>query len=345
MTGSYLDDLEARARELLSEVAYDYYAGGAGQEVTLRANQQAWQELTIRPRVLRDVSAVDVAVDVLETRLPHPILVAPMGFHRLGHPEGELATAAAAEETGSLMVVSSRSSTELEEITRAAPGAKLWFQVYVLRDRFWTLELIARAKDAGCSALVVTGDTPFVGEKTRPSQRDFEIPEDIYMVNRSRLEPAVENGDWQDPSVTFDIIGWLREESKLPVVVKGVLRGDDAQACVAAGASAVVVSNHGGRQLDGVIATARALAEVAQAVGESGEVYVDGGIRSGLDALRALALGARAVLVGRPVLWGLVTGGRPGVRGVLERMREELEAAAALAGAASISEITRDLIA
>jgi len=338
-----IDPLQQRARELLPDAAYDYFAAGSGQEHTLAANVAAWAELTLRPRVLRDVSHVDLSTTVLGEPVPHPILVAPTATHRLGHAEGELATACGAARAGSLMVIATRASVTLEAIAAAAPDAQRWFQVYVMRDRAWTRELVERAAAAGATALVLTGDTPYIGSKRHTRIGTLLVPDDVAMANRPSRAP-IEQGDQQDPSITFDTIGWLRELSGLPVIVKGVLRGDDARRCVDAGASAVVVSNHGGRQLDGAVATARALPEVVAAVSDEAEVYVDGGIRRGIDVLRALALGARAVLIGRPVLWGLITGGADGVAAVLDQLRDELHEAAALAGAATVAEITEDLL-
>ncbi len=338
-----LPDLQQRARELLPDGAYAYYATGAGPESTLAANLQAWGELTLRPRVLRDVSRVDLSTTVLGEPVPHPIFVAPTASHRIGHPDGELATARGAAQAGSLMTISTRASVTLEAIAAAAPDAQRWFQVYVMRDRAWTTELVQRAEAAGATALMLTADTPYVASTRQTTKITLQVTDDITMANRPTIAP-IDGAERHDPSITFDVIAWLREQSGLPVIVKGVLRGDDARRCLEAGASAVVVSNHGGRQLDGAVATARALPEVVAAVGGDAEVYVDGGIRSGVDVLRALALGARAVLIGRPALWGLVTGGADGVAAVLEGLRDELSEAAALAGAASVAEITDDLL-
>ena len=291
--------------------------------------------------MLRDVSSVDLSTTVLGEPVPHPILVAPTASHRLGHPDGELATARGAARANSLMVISTRASVTLEAIAAAAPNAQRWFQVYVMRDRGWTTELVQRAQSAGATALMLTGDTPYVGSKRQATKST--LVDEITMANRPSIAP-IDQGERHDPSITFDVIAWLREQSGLPVIVKGVLRGDDARRCLEAGASAVVVSNHGGRQLDRAVATARALPEVVASVGDDGEVYVDGGIRHGVDVLLALALGARAVLIGRPVLWGLVTGGADGVAAVLQGLRDELHEAAALAGAATVAEITDDLL-
>ncbi|HEY3766108.1 MAG TPA: alpha-hydroxy acid oxidase [Gaiellales bacterium] len=346
-TADALGALERRARDVLPEPVYDFFAGGAGSEGTLAANVSAWAELELRPRILRDVRAVDVSVDVLGTRLAAPIVVAPTATQRLAHPDGELATARAVADAGSLFVISTRASATLADIAAAAPTAHRWFQVYMMGDRGWTAELVAQAKDTGCSALVLTVDTPVVGTKLRASQAAFEIPDELWMVNRPARASAAGDagGHEQDPSIGPDTIEWLRDASGgLPVVVKGVLRGDDARMCIDAGAAAIVVSNHGGRQLDGAVATARALPEVVEAAAGRAEVYVDGGLRRGVDVLRALALGARAVMIGRPVLWGLACDGTQGVRAVLTGFETQLREAAALVGAATVDQITADLI-
>ena len=344
-TAAALGALERRAREILPTGVYDFFAGGAGSEATVVANAAAWAELELRPRVLRNVSAVDLSVDLLGARLAAPIVVAPMAAHRLAHPDGELATARAVAAAGGLLVISTRAGTTLADIAAAAPTAHRWFQVYLMRDRGWTAELAAEARATGCSALVLTVDTPVVGTKLRASQAAFEIPAEVWMVNRSGRTSGAADAEEQDASIGLDAIAWLHDVSGgLPVVVKGVVRADDAHACIEAGAAAIVVSNHGGRQLDGAVATARALPEVVEAAAGRVDVYVDGGLRSGADILRALALGARAVMIGRPILWGLACGGRQGVESVLADLDAQLREAAALAGAATLDQITPDLI-
>ncbi len=267
------------------------------------------------------------------------------------HAEGEAATAAGSAAAGSLYCLSSRSGTPMEKV--AAAGGPWWAQVYVVRDRDLTAAFVQRATEAGAGALVLTGDTPVVGRKPRADALavDVDVPEEYTRANLGwRGDGTDEPGDslpglWQAPDITLETIGWLRELSDLPVVVKGVLRGDDARGCVDAGAAAVVVSNHGGRQLDGAISTAAALPEVVAAVAGTGaEVYVDGGIRRGGHVLRALALGARAVFVGRPVLWGLATDGAEGVQTVLEGLTDELVHAMMLAGAPTLGRLTADLV-
>jgi 4-hydroxymandelate oxidase len=331
---------EAAAAALTPEVLA-YYAGGSGDEVTVDEAELAWGAHRLRPRVLRDVAHVDTSVDLLGTRLTTPVLVAPTALHGLAHPDGEVATASGTHAAGSLMVLSTRSSRPLEEV----PVGPWWFQVYVLRDRGVTRAVVERAAAAGASALVLTGDTPYVGVKHRsgPPPRDVE-----HLANLAQHLTAGQAGTSaveQDPSVGLDAIADLTAWSDLPVVVKGVLRSDDARVCLGAGAAGVVVSNHGGRQLDRAVPTARALPEVVDAVGDRAPVLVDGGLRSGLDVLTALALGARAVLVGRPVLWGLAAAGADGVRDCLQALTADVAHVMALAGASSLSSVTRDLLA
>lgn len=347
-----LVELERQARERLEPAAYDYFAGGADDELTLADNVAAWRRLRLRYRVLRDVGAVATATTVLGTRIPAPVLVAPTAYQRLAHPDGEAATARGAAAAGTVMVASTLATVSLEDVAAAAPDAPRWFQLYVRRDRGWTAELVARAVAAGYRALVLTVDLPVLGFRRRDERNNFSLPVGMEMANMGSAVPQVQGSGLKayataelEPSLTFDGLAWLRSLSDLPLVVKGVVRGDDAAACVAAGAAGVAVSNHGGRQLDSAIATADALPEVVDAVGGRVEVYVDGGVRGGTDVVKALALGARAVLVGRPVLWGLATGGVDGVAAVLDGFAEETARAFALCGATSVDDVTSDLLA
>jgi 4-hydroxymandelate oxidase len=312
-----LDELEAAAREALDPAVYDFYAGGAGEEVTLAANRAAWESIRVRARPL---GAPDepAKVDLLGLRLPHPVGVAPMGYQGLLHPDAELGTARGADAAGALNVVSTRASRSLEEIAEAAPDAPRWFQVYVLRDRGLTAEIVRRAAHAGYRALVLTGDTPVLGVKLRDARNGFVIPEEHARGNID--VPRHSTSALQDPGVTYDDIAWLAELAGLPVLVKGVLRADDARRCLEAGAAGVIVSNHGGRQLDGAVSTAEALPEVVAEVAGGAPVLVDGGIDSAGDVHRALDLGAEAVLVGRPVAWALAAGGAAGVAALLAEL-------------------------
>ncbi len=319
-----LADQHARAVARLPREVVDYDEGGSGDEVTLAEAEAAWAAVRLRPRVLRDVSQVDTSLELFGTRLRTPVGVGPAALHGLLHATAERGTAAGAGAVGALTVLSSRASVPPER----AGADPWWLQVYVLRDRSVTRDAVRRAADAGARALVLTGDTPYVAVKRRgpgPAQV---------------CQPP---GREQDPSIGLDAIGWLAEVSGLPVLVKGVLRADDAQACVAAGAAGLVVSNHGGRQLDRALPTARALPEVVDAVDVP--VLVDGGLRSGLDVLCALALGARAVLLARPVLWALAADGPAGVEACLRAVTADLRAAMALAGAPTLAHVTGDLVA
>jgi 4-hydroxymandelate oxidase len=333
--------LEARARETLDEEVYDYYAGGAETETTLGEATPAWRRWRLRPRVLRGVSAVRLGTSLLGTEVGTPIGVAPWAYQAMAHPEGERGTARGAAAAGALMTVSTSATTALAEVAAVEPAAPRWFQLYRLHSPAHTDDLARRAGDAGYRALVLTADVPLLGRRLRDLVRDFALPADLPLPNQpvSGTVPAEDTPVW-----TLDDIGRFGELSGLPVVVKGVLRGDDARLCVEAGAAAVWVSTHGGRQVDPAIASADALPEVADAVGDDVEVYADGGIRSGSDALVALALGARAVFVGRPVIWGLAAGGADGVTGVLSGLAGELAHTMALCGLPDVATATRDTV-
>lgn len=344
--------LRERARGVVDPVAFDYFAGGADDEVTLADNEAAWQRIRLLPKVLRDVSAVDPSTTVLGQRVTSPILVAPTAYQRLADDEGEPATARGTAAAGSVMCVSTLATVSLEKVAAAAPDAPRWFQLYIRRDRSVTEDLVARAKAAGYTALVLTVDLPVFGRRWKDERNNFTLPEGLVMANFDAPAPTVDGSGLAayaeaefDRSLTFDDVTWLRDVSGLPVVVKGVLRTDDALAVVAAGARGVIVSNHGARQLDTAVATADALPPIAEAVGDRAEVYVDGGIRRGTDVLKAIALGARAVLVGRPVVWGLATGGADGVRDVLQELTEEFVRALTLSGTPTPADITPDLLA
>ncbi|GAB3600780.1 alpha-hydroxy acid oxidase [Angustibacter peucedani] len=344
-----LAEQRARAEALLPPDVLTYLEAGADDEVSAGEAESAWRAYRLRPRVLTDVTAVDPSSEVLGTPLATPLLVAPTAFHRLAHPEGEVATARGAAQAGALMTVSTRCSVPLEDVAAAA-GGPWWFQVYATRDPAVHRALALRARDAGATALVLTGDTPVVGRKPRLDAVRIPDVEAFWTVNAAphlsagatseQADEALE----QSPSATADLFGELAALTGLPVLVKGVLRGDEAVRCVDAGAAGVVVSNHGGRQLDRAVSSAHALPDVVAALDGRAPVLVDGGIRSGLDVLTALALGASAVLVGRPVLWALTAGGSDGVSALLGALGDELRHAMALAGAPTFSDVTRDLV-
>ncbi len=347
-----VEAFEAEAARSLPKVAYDYYRSGAWGEHTLAENIAAWQRLWLRPRCMVDVSGRDTGITLLGQRLPAPLLLAPTAMHQMAHADGEVATARAAGACGVPMVLSSLSTCTVEAVAQAT-SAPLWMQIYISQDRGFTRALAQRAQVAGCKALMVTVDTPVWGVRERDIHNGFRVPDGMRMANLER--PGMPTGHsgsgigaalgWTiDASLTWKDLEMLRAAVNIPVLVKGVLRGDDAVKAIEHGAAGVVVSNHGGRQLDGAVAPATALPEVVQKVAGRVPVLVDGGIRRGTDILRALALGATAVQVGRPVLWGLAAAGQPGVERVLRLLMEEFSLAMALAGCSRVSEITSDLI-
>jgi len=356
MTGFLnLLDLEGLARGCLSRSAADYFAGGACDEITLSENRRLLEAFRIYYRVLVDVSAVDPSVTLLGRRYPTPILVAPMAFHSLAHSDGELATARAAGALGAPLILSTFSTASIEDVRRASTGP-LWFQLYVHKDRALTRSLVERAEAAGYEALMLTVDVPVLGRRERDLRNAFQLPPELRLANLGpdglAALPAVQDDSalaayfagLHDASLTWRDIDWLASLTRLPLVLKGVVRVDDARRAVDHGASGIVVSNHGGRQLDTAVASIAALPRIAEAVGDRIEVLVDGGIRRGTDVLKALALGARAILIGRPVLWGLALDGEAGARRVLELLRDELVQAMQLAGAPDVASITADLL-
>ena len=341
-----LRKLESRARELLPESSFDYYAGGAGDEQTVADNAAAWRRLWLRPRVMVDVSAVDTSCVLLGERLDVPILLAPMAAQRLLHDDGERASAAAATAAGTIYCLSSRATTDLAAVAAAA-GGPLWFQLYVAGDRERSARVLARAGRHGFRAVLLTVDMPVAGRRERELRHgDRQLPAGIALTSHLGDDLPLDTkpvGGW-DATLTWPDVAWVREHSGLPVLVKGVVTAEDAVAALDAGADGIVVSNHGGRQLAGCVPTAVALPEVTAAVGGRVPVLVDGGIRDGADVLRALALGADAVLVGRPYGWGLATGGEAGVRAVIDAFADDLRRALALTGCATLADVGPELI-
>lgn len=351
-----LFEYESLAKQYLSQMAFDYYSSGAVDELTLRYNRAACDRYQLRPRMMIDVSQRDLSVSILGQSLPMPILIAPMAFQCLAHPEGEVATAKAAQELGAVMVLSTLSTQSLEAVAREKKAIPQWFQLYIHKDRSLTLNLIERAETAGFSALCLTVDAPYLGQRERDRHNQFTLPQGLKLANLTCIAGLeIPNNEDEsglftyfakqiDPSVTWKDLEWLRSLTNLPIIVKGILRGDDAKKALDYGAQGIVVSNHGGRQLDGAIASLDALPEIVEAVGERVDVLVDGGFRRGTDVLKALALGAKAVLIGRPILWGLAVNGKMGVSHVLELLRNELDLAMALSGCPTIGDIDPSLI-
>lgn len=352
-----LFDVERLGRARLDHDAADYIAGGADDEITLAANRVALERLELLPRCLVDVSTRDPRAAVLGRTLPFPLLVAPTGFQGLAHPDGEAATARAAARFGTVMVVSTFSTVSLEAVRDAAPAGPRWFQLYVHRDRGLTRSLLERAAAASYEALVLTVDVPVLGRRERDLRNGFSLPPSLRVANFDlrasdplhRAGPTSGLAEFhrglRESAFTWRDLEWLASLTSMPLILKGVLRRDDALRAIDHGARAIIVSNHGGRQLDGAIASVRALPAIADAVAERIELLMDGGIRRGTDVIKALALGARAVLIGRPVLWGLAWRGEEGVVRVFELLRDELDSAMALAGAPTLAAISPDLVA
>jgi 4-hydroxymandelate oxidase len=348
-----VDDYERAARERLEASIYDYIAGGSWDEVTLTENRTAYDKWRLRPRAMVNVEHRDLSVSILGDTLSLLIGIAPSAFHKLMHPDGELATVRAAGAAGTVMCLSIMSTVSLEEVAAAASGP-LWLQTYIFRDRSLTIELAARAKAVGYRALVLTVDTPVLGRRERDSRNQFELPAGIEMRNLNLL-PAVP-GEYEspmvrfikqqiDPSLTWREVEWFVKTVQMPVFVKGVLHPEDARLAAASGASGIIVSNHGGRQLDGAITTLDALPEIVSAMSDTNlDVIVDGGIRRGTDVVKALALGAKMVLIGRPVLWGLAVDGEAGARAVLNLLQQEFDTALALIGCPCASDLNGDFV-
>ena len=347
-----ISDYERLAPAHMSKMAWEYINGGAVDELTERWNHEAYEHIRLRPRNLVDVSHLDTRTTLLGRELAFPILLAPTAYHKLAHPEGELATVAGANAAGATMVLSTYSTVSLEDVAAAAKGP-LWFQLYVQPNRDFTRELVHRAEAAGYQALAVTVDAPVLGKRYRELRTKFTLPPGVERENLKGL--AIATGGQRptesdiysatlDPKVTWKDIDWLRSLTRMPVLLKGVMNADDAGRAVDAGVAGLIVSNHGGRNLDTVPATIDALPEVVAKVSGRIPVLVDGGIRRGTDVLKALAFGASAVLIGRPYLYGLAVGGSAGVAHVVNILRREFEAALALSGRPSIAAIDRSVI-
>ena len=335
-------EYEPLARARLEIGAWDYQAGGAGDEHSLADNLASWARVRLRPRVLVDVATRDLTTGAFGLDLPHPIVIAPTAAHRLSHPDAGLATARGAAAAGALNTLSTIASVSLEEVAAAEPAGPRWFQLYAPADRGACRDLVDRAVAAGYRAIVLTVDLPYPGNRERDVRNGFELELGAHLPSDQQVD---ERGIIELPTLSWDDLGWLRSVCPVPLLVKGVLRADDAVRAVDAGCDGVWVSNHGGRQLDTAISAAEALPEVAAAMGGRGLLLADGGVRRGIDVLKALALGADLVAIGRPVLWALAVDGAEGVRRVIEILRDELSLAMALAGCRSIDDISADLVA
>jgi 4-hydroxymandelate oxidase len=348
-----LSDLERLAAARLPTDVWDFIQGGSGDECTMAANRAALDAVGLIPRVLTGHATATTRCRLLGTEADMPVAVAPMAYQRLVHTDGELAVARATKAASVPFIISTLSSVPLEDI--AAVGGPTWFQLYWLRDRARVMDLVTRAEQAGCQALVVTVDVPIMGRRPRDVQNQFALPPEITAANLAEPSTAISAHERTagtsalathtkvafHPRLTWSDIGWLRERTSLPVVLKGILDPQDATRAAESGADAIVVSNHGGRQLDGAIPAIRALPAIAEATNGNVEILFDSGIRSGTDVLRALALGATGVLLGRPTLWGLATDGETGTALVLSLLRDELTDALTLSGCANVTEAKR----
>ncbi|MBK8549901.1 MAG: alpha-hydroxy-acid oxidizing protein [Ignavibacteria bacterium] len=354
MTLININDFESAAREKLTQMAYDYYSSGAHDEITLRDNCDAYKRIFLKYRVLVDVSKRDLSTEVLGHKISMPVMIAPTAFHKMAHTDGEVAVAKAASAADTIMILSTLSNSDVEDVVKATSNP-VWFQLYVYKDREVTKDLIRRAENAGCKAIVLTVDAPVLGTRERDVRNKFNLPKGITVKNltpaRKENLPEIEDSGlsayvqkFLDPSLSWKDIEWLKSITALPVLVKGIACKEDALLSVQHGVNGIVVSNHGGRQLDTCRATIDVLPEIADAVQGKIEILIDGGIRRGTDVLKAVALGAKAVLVGRPVIWGLAVDGENGVSSVLEILRRELDLAMALSGCNSVEKITKELI-
>ena len=344
-------ELEALARERLTPQAYAYVAGGSGDEHSLRWNVEAWSRIRLAPRFLVDVSSIDTTLRLLGHDLASPVLLAPTASHRLFHPDGELETVRGAAAAEAVYVQSTLGTVGVDEVGAAATGP-WWFQVYIQRDRGFTADLVARAEDAGASALVLTIDLPVLGARDTDRRNSLGLPAGVEYANLRGLDLVPDElpparrvyNPHLDSTVTWRDVDWLASVARVPVVLKGVLRADDARRCLDHDVAAVVVSNHGARNLDTVPATVEALPGVVGAVDGRLPVLVDGGIRRGTDVAKALILGATAVLIGRPYVWGLAVHGADGVKLVVDMLRTELEMAMGLLGAPTLADLEADLL-
>ncbi|CAM6056606.1 unnamed protein product [Sphagnum tenellum] len=345
-----VDEFEALAKKKMPKMAFDYYASGAEDEHTLQQNREAFSRIRLRPRILVDVSSVNTSTTVLGFRIAMPIMVAPAALHKLAHPEGEVATARAVSAADTIMILSTTSSCSMEEVAAAAPGVR-FFQLYVYKDRKISEHLVRRAEDAGFSALVLTVDTPRLGRREADlKNKSIDQGTSVIIIFYTLVVVFSQTGSsmlasWADKlfdrSLSWKDVKWLKSITKLPIILKGILNGEDAILAVQAGAAGIMVSNHGARQLDYVPPTISILEEVVKAVGGQVPVFLDGGIRRGTDVFKALALGASGVFVGRPSVFGLAVDGEAGVKKMLEMLRDELERTMTLMGVCSVDQISR----
>ncbi|CAL5202160.1 unnamed protein product [Lathyrus oleraceus] len=347
-----VNEFEAIAKQKLPKMVYDYYASGAEDQWTLKENQNAFSRILFRPRILMDVSKIDLKTNVLGFGVSMPIMVAPSGMQKMAHPEGEYATARAASAAGTIMTLSSMANSSVEEVASSGDGIR-FFQLYVVKDRNVAAQLVRRAESAGFKAIVLTVDTPILGRREADIKNRFTMPPHLVLknfegLNLGKLDKTNDSGlasyvaSQIDRSLSWKDVKWLQSITSLPILVKGVLTAEDTKLAIQAGVAGIIVSNHGARQLDYVPATIMALEEVVKAAAGKFPVFLDGGVRRGTDVFKALALGASGVFIGRPVVFSLAADGEAGVRKMLQILRDEFELTMALCGCHSLKEITRD---
>lgn len=340
-------DFETIARERLPKEEYDYIAGGATDELSVERNRRAFESWALRPRVLRDVSRLDLSTTVVGTKVALPVLIAPCGGHKKAHPEGEFATFRAAASRGTAFAVSANSSTSFEDLAQAATGA-LWVQLYPFRDKEMLTDWLQRAKRAGYKAVCVTLDSQWPPKRERNIRNNYKRIRGVNYPaaggSAGAPRPGARAGEGSDPAATWEDLKWIKAATDLPVVAKGIMTGEDVEACIDAGVDAVIVSNHGGRHLDNTLATVEVLPEAVAAARGRVEVLLDGGIRRGADVVKAIALGARAVFIGRPLFWGLAADGERGVARVLDILKEEIEITMAKCGRPTIADIDASVV-
>ncbi|XP_033228770.1 hydroxyacid oxidase 1-like isoform X2 [Belonocnema kinseyi] len=344
-----VNDYEEQALKVLTPLARDYYKDGAGEEISLKLNKEAFNKIRILPRMLRDVTKVDLSTTVLGEKVSMPLGIAPTALQRMAHPDGECANAKAAEAAGTIFTLSTISTSSIEEVAAAAPKATKWLQLYVFFDRNLTLELVHRAEKAGFKALVLTVDAPSFGDRRNEMRNNFNIP--LHLKYANIEEYSIRNNVYNRPihklfdkSLSWEDVSWLKSQTRLPIVIKGILTVEDALLSIKYGASAIQVSNHGARQVDGVPASIEVLPEIVQAVEDKLETYIDGGITQGTDVFKALALGAKMAFVGRPMLWALACDGENGSKDVLEILRREILLTFSLSGCRSVKEVTKNFV-
>ncbi|OVA20916.1 FMN-dependent dehydrogenase [Macleaya cordata] len=349
-----VSECEALAKERLPKMVYDYYASGAEDQWTLKENRLAFSRILFRPRILIDVSKIDITTSVLGSKISMPIMIAPTAMQKMAHPEGELATTRAAASAGTIMTLSSWATSSVEEVASTGPGIR-FFQLYVYKDRNIVTQLVKRAESAGFKAIALTVDTPRLGRREADIKNRFTLPSFLTLKNFEgldigKLDKTNDSGlasyvaGQVDRSLSWKDVQWLQTITKLPILVKGVMTAEDTRLAIQAGAAGIVVSNHGARQLDYVPATISCLEEVVKAAEGRVPVFLDGGVRRGTDVFKALALGASGVFIGRPVLFSLAVDGEAGVRKVLQMLHDEFELTMALSGCCSLGEITRNHI-